>query len=50
MRVNAIAPGVIDTPLTAQIKDKPAWYSAYAERNIFKRWGGAERWPDPRYF
>ena len=50
VRVNAIAPGVIDTPLTAQIKDKPAWYSAYAERNIFKRWGGAREMAGPTVF
>ena len=50
INVNAIAPGVIDTPLTAQIKDKPAWYSAYAERNIFKRWGGAREMAGPTVF
>jgi NAD(P)-dependent dehydrogenase (short-subunit alcohol dehydrogenase family) len=38
VRVNAIAPGVVETPLTAQIKEHPAWYQAYAERNAMKRW------------
>lgn len=38
VRANAIAPGVVDTPLTAQIKDHPAWYDAYAEKSVFKRW------------
>jgi NAD(P)-dependent dehydrogenase (short-subunit alcohol dehydrogenase family) len=39
VRANAIAPGVIETPLTLPIKSHPAWYQAYAERNVFKRWG-----------
>jgi len=47
VRVNAVAPGVIDTPLTAPIKAKQDWYDAYAARNIFKRWGSPEEiaWP-----
>jgi NAD(P)-dependent dehydrogenase (short-subunit alcohol dehydrogenase family) len=38
VRVNAIAPGVVETPLTAQIKNHPNWYQAYADRNALKRW------------
>lgn len=38
VRVNAIAPGVVETPLTAQIKNHPAWYQAYADKNVFRRW------------
>lgn len=38
VRVNAIAPGVVETPLTAQIKASPAWYDAYAEKSILRRW------------
>ncbi len=38
VRANAIAPGVVETPLTQPIKDHPDWYNAYAERNILKRW------------
>ncbi len=38
VRANAIAPGVVETPLTAQIKNHPDWYRAYAEKNVFKRW------------
>jgi NAD(P)-dependent dehydrogenase (short-subunit alcohol dehydrogenase family) len=38
VRVNTIAPGVVETPLTAQIKNNPAWYQAYAEKNALKRW------------
>src|SRR5215203_4036680 len=30
VRVNAIAPGIVETPLTAQIKDSPDWYDSYA--------------------
>lgn len=42
IRVNAIGPGVIDTPLTAQIKNNAAWYGAYADKSIMKRWGKPE--------
>ena len=42
VRVNAIAPGVIDTPLTAPIKANKAWYDAYAAKSVFNRWGRPE--------
>lgn len=38
VRVNAIGPGVVETPLTAQIKNSPDWYNAYANRNAMGRW------------
>ena len=38
VRVNAIAPGVVETPLTAQIKQQPEWYRAYADKSALKRW------------
>lgn len=38
VRVNAIAPGVVETPLTEPIKRHPAWYGAYAAKNVLKRW------------
>ncbi len=38
VRVNAIAPGVVETPLTQQIKDSPEWHRAYAERSALHRW------------
>ena len=38
VRANAIAPGVVETPLTAQIKDSPDWYGAYANKSILGRW------------
>lgn len=42
VRANAVAPGVIDTPLTAPIKNQPGWYSAYANKSVFGRWGKPE--------
>lgn len=39
VRVNAIGPGVIETPLTAPIKANTEWYEAYAAKSVFKRWG-----------
>ena len=38
VRANLIGPGVVETPLTAQIKQHPAWYQAYARRNALGRW------------
>jgi NAD(P)-dependent dehydrogenase (short-subunit alcohol dehydrogenase family) len=38
VRVNAIAPGVVETPLTTQIKADSGWYSAYAEKSALRRW------------
>jgi len=38
VRANAVAPGVVETPLTAQIKNQPEWYRAYAEKSALGRW------------
>ncbi|SFJ44309.1 NAD(P)-dependent dehydrogenase, short-chain alcohol dehydrogenase family [Amycolatopsis sacchari] len=38
VRVNAIAPGVVETPLTDQIKADPGWYQAYATKGALGRW------------
>lgn len=38
VRANALAPGVVETPLTNQIKSQPDWYRAYAEKSAFGRW------------
>ena len=42
VRVNALAPGVVETPLTAQIKADPDWYRAYAEKSALGRWARPE--------
>ena len=38
VRANAIAPGVVETPLTQQIRRDEAWYRAYAEKSVLQRW------------
>ncbi|GAA5137520.1 SDR family NAD(P)-dependent oxidoreductase [Pseudonocardia adelaidensis] len=38
VRVNAIAPGVVETPLTRQIRADPAWEAAYAAKSALGRW------------
>jgi NAD(P)-dependent dehydrogenase (short-subunit alcohol dehydrogenase family) len=38
VRANAIAPGVVETPLTAQIKADQGWYDAYAQKSALGRW------------
>ena len=47
VRVNALAPGVVETPLTAPIKANPDWYDAYAARSALKRWASPQEmaWP-----
>jgi NAD(P)-dependent dehydrogenase (short-subunit alcohol dehydrogenase family) len=47
VRVNAIAPGVVDTPLTKPIKDRPDWYQAYAAKSVFNRWASADELAGP---
>ncbi|SFO16276.1 SDR family NAD(P)-dependent oxidoreductase [Amycolatopsis rubida] len=42
VRVNAIAPGVVETPLTAQIKARADWYDAYAQKGALGRWARAD--------
>jgi NAD(P)-dependent dehydrogenase (short-subunit alcohol dehydrogenase family) len=42
VRVNAVAPGVVETPLTAQIKANQAWYDAYAQKGALGRWARPE--------
>jgi NAD(P)-dependent dehydrogenase (short-subunit alcohol dehydrogenase family) len=50
VRVNAVGPGVVETPLTAPIKANSAWYNAYAEKSVFKRWATAEEMVGPTLF
>ena len=38
VRVNAVAPGIVDTPLTAQIRSNPEWSEAYASKSALGRW------------
>lgn len=38
VRANAVAPGVVETPLTAPIKADPEWYQAYSSKNALQRW------------
>jgi NAD(P)-dependent dehydrogenase (short-subunit alcohol dehydrogenase family) len=50
VRVNALGPGVIETPLTAPIKAQTGWYQAYGDKNIFKRWAQADEMVGPTLF
>lgn len=38
VRVNAIAPGIVETPLTQQIISHQEWYQAYGHKNALQRW------------
>ncbi|WP_219414634.1 SDR family NAD(P)-dependent oxidoreductase [Pseudonocardia nigra] len=42
VRVNAVAPGVVETPLTAQIRADADWYAAYAAKSALGRWARPE--------
>jgi NAD(P)-dependent dehydrogenase (short-subunit alcohol dehydrogenase family) len=50
VRVNAIAPGVVDTPLTAQIKEDREWHEAYSRKSALGRWARAEEMAGPVVF
>jgi NAD(P)-dependent dehydrogenase (short-subunit alcohol dehydrogenase family) len=50
VRVNAIAPGVVETPLTRPIKDQPQWYAAYEAKSALGRWASAEEMIGPVVF
>ena len=38
VRVNALAPGIIATPITQPIRDNPDWSRAYTSRAAIQRW------------
>lgn len=50
VRVNVIAPGVTDTPLTAPIKADASWYRAYATKAPMNRWARADEMAGPAVF
>jgi len=50
VRVNAVAPGVVETPLTSPIKADQDWYDAYASKSILGRWAEAEEMVGPVLF
>jgi NAD(P)-dependent dehydrogenase (short-subunit alcohol dehydrogenase family) len=50
VRVNAVAPGVVETPLTQPIKNHPDWYNAYAQKSVLGRWAKAEEMAGPVCF
>lgn len=47
VRVNAIGPGVVNTPLTAPIKNNPEWYAAYAKKSALGRWAEVDEMVGP---
>jgi NAD(P)-dependent dehydrogenase (short-subunit alcohol dehydrogenase family) len=50
VRVNAVAPGVTETPLTRPITTDPTWYQAYADRSALGRWASADEMAGPIVF
>jgi NAD(P)-dependent dehydrogenase (short-subunit alcohol dehydrogenase family) len=50
VRVNCVGPGVIETPLTAPIKQNKEWFEAYAAKSAFNRWGRPEEMVGPTLF
>ncbi|CAG7606199.1 SDR family NAD(P)-dependent oxidoreductase [Leucobacter soli] len=42
VRVNAIAPGVVETPLTSSLRSNEEWYRAYSEKSALGRWAQPE--------
>lgn len=50
VRVNTIAPGVVATDLTAQIRADEQWNAAYAEKSALRRWARPEEFVGPVVF
>jgi len=50
VRVNAIGPGVVETPLTRPIKDDKDWYDAYARKSPMQRWAQPSEMVGPTLF
>jgi NAD(P)-dependent dehydrogenase (short-subunit alcohol dehydrogenase family) len=50
VRVNAVAPGVVETPLTQPIKAQADWYEAYARRSALGRWATPDEMVGPVVF
>lgn len=50
VRVNAVGPGVIETPLTAPIRANADWHNAYATKSALGRWGQPAEMVGPALF
>ncbi len=50
VRVNALAPGVVETPLTKPIKSQQQWYEAYARHSALGRWAQPHEMAGPTAF
>lgn len=50
VRVNVLAPGVVDTPLTAPIESRPDWKAAYTAKTLLGRWASADEVAAPAVF
>ena len=50
VRANALAPGIVATPLTTPIMSNPAWNEAYARRCALGRWAAPEEMAGPIIF
>ena len=50
VRVNVLAPGVVETPLTGPIRANADWYNAYAKKSVLQRWASPEEMAGPTVF